>query len=139
MRDAEISGIWCVTMMKIMNSFILTFYLKVALCIQHVLYLVVIKSISWNFDDLKLNFLLWKHIKNKALPDLSKPVKNIPFRTVLHMNFWLKWYIICLFSGKKTFQNFVSAKMPKKIQFHLKKMLKVANLATFRFSTLNDH
>ena len=58
MRDAEISGILCVTMMtimtammvtymmKIMNSFILTFYQKVALCIQHVLYLVVIKSIS---------------------------------------------------------------------------------------------
>ena len=32
-------------MMKIMNSFILILYLKVAICIQHVLYLVVIKSI----------------------------------------------------------------------------------------------
>ena len=42
------------------DCFILTFYLKVAICIQNVLYLVVIKSISWNFDYLNLNFLLWK-------------------------------------------------------------------------------
>ena len=72
MRDVEKSGIWCVKMMtimkaiimtqmmKMMNSFILIFYLKATICIQHVLYLVVIKSVSWNFDDLKLNFLVMK-------------------------------------------------------------------------------
>ena len=47
-------------MMRMMISFILTFYLKVAIGIQHALYLVVIKSISWNFDDLKLNFPVMK-------------------------------------------------------------------------------
>ena len=130
MRDVEITGTWCVTMMtimtaimmtqmmKIMNSFILIFYLKVAICIQRVLYLVVLKSISWNLDDLKLNFLLWKSFKNKVLPDLSKAVKKFPFRIIFYIKFRLKWYIICLFPEKKHFsQNFVSAKMPQNLNF----------------------
>ena len=37
------------SVMKMMNSFILIFYLKVAICIQHVFYLIVIKSISSYF------------------------------------------------------------------------------------------
>ena len=36
-------------MIKMMNSFILIFYLKVAIFIQHVFHLIVIKSISSYF------------------------------------------------------------------------------------------
>ena len=57
-------------MMRMMISFILTFYLKVTVGIQHALYLVVIKSISWNFDDLKLNFPVMK----------PPPQNNVPTR-----------------------------------------------------------